>query len=66
MARKWSNLNIPGALHFVTGNVRDRIPMFKEESCAKEFFKVSGSKLPFLTLRLLNRLNPHAESADQS
>ena len=40
MARKWSNINIPGALHFVTGNVRDRIPIFREEWCAKEFFKV--------------------------
>ncbi len=40
MARKWSNINIPGALHFVTGNVRDRIPIFRQELCAQEFFTV--------------------------
>ncbi len=28
MARKWSNLNLPGALHFVTGNFLNRIPVF--------------------------------------
>ncbi len=26
MARKWSNLNLPGALHYVTGNFLDRNP----------------------------------------
>jgi putative transposase len=38
MASKWSNLNIPGALHFVTGNVRDRDQIFQDESCCREFF----------------------------
>jgi hypothetical protein len=33
MARKWSNLNLPGALHYVTGNVLNRIPIFKQERC---------------------------------
>lgn len=28
MARKWSNLNLPGALHYVTGNFVNRIPVF--------------------------------------
>lgn len=42
MARKWSNLNIPGALHFVTGNLRDRIPIFRQERCCREFFSVCG------------------------
>jgi putative transposase len=42
MTRKWSNLNIPGALHFVTGNLRDRIPIFKQECCCQEFFSVCG------------------------
>jgi REP element-mobilizing transposase RayT len=37
MARKWSNLNIPGALHFVTGNVISRIPIFRDERCCQEF-----------------------------
>lgn len=32
MTRKWSNRNLPGALHFVTGNVRDRLPIFLEEA----------------------------------
>jgi putative transposase len=40
MARKWSNLNIPGALHFVTGNVRDRSPIFRNERYCREFFRV--------------------------
>jgi putative transposase len=37
MARKWSNLNLPGALHFVTGNFIDRIPGLTESSCCKAF-----------------------------
>ena len=28
MARKWSNLNLPGALHYVTGNFLNRLPVF--------------------------------------
>lgn len=40
MTRKWSNLNLPGALHFVTGNFLDRTPVFSElaqviNSCQK-------------------------------
>jgi REP element-mobilizing transposase RayT len=42
MARKWSNINIPGALHYVTGNIRDRVPIFTRDDCATEFFKVLG------------------------
>jgi putative transposase len=37
MARKWSNLNLPGALHFVTGNFLDRIPVFTDPECCKAF-----------------------------
>ena len=37
MARKWSNLNIPGALHYVTGNFLDRIPVFNQETCCQSF-----------------------------
>lgn len=34
MAKKWSNKNLPGALHFVTGNINNRRPIFKiEENC---------------------------------
>jgi REP element-mobilizing transposase RayT len=31
-------LNLPGALHFVTGNVLDRIPVFVETACCHAFF----------------------------
>ncbi len=42
MARKWSNFNIPGALHFVTGNVLNRVPIFTDERCCQKFFSVFG------------------------
>ena len=31
MAKKWTNENLPGALHFITGNVLDRKPIFKKD-----------------------------------
>ena len=37
MARKWSNLNLPGALHFVTGNCIKRLPVFTEPECCEAF-----------------------------
>jgi REP element-mobilizing transposase RayT len=37
MARKWSNLNLPGALHFVTGNVLNRANVFTEPACCEAF-----------------------------
>jgi REP element-mobilizing transposase RayT len=37
VAKKWSNLNLPGALHFLTGNVLDRIPIFTDSSLCTEF-----------------------------
>ena len=37
MARKWSNLNLPGALHYVTGNFQDRIPVFTQDTGCKCF-----------------------------
>jgi REP element-mobilizing transposase RayT len=37
MARKWSNLNLPGALHFVTGNCINRFPVFIEPQCCRAF-----------------------------
>ena len=37
MARKWSNLNLPGALHYVTGNFISRLPVFSETACCKAF-----------------------------
>ena len=40
MTRKWSNQNLPGALHFATGNVIDRVPIFKRIACCESFFEV--------------------------
>jgi REP element-mobilizing transposase RayT len=40
MGKKWSNENLPGALHYLTGNVINRIPIFKSEACCKGFFEV--------------------------
>ena len=40
MTRKWSNLNLPGALHFVTGNFADRLPVFTEPACCRAFIEV--------------------------
>ena len=37
MARKWSNLNLPGALHFVTGNCSKRLPLFNDPICCQAF-----------------------------
>ncbi|HKO96764.1 MAG TPA: transposase [Pyrinomonadaceae bacterium] len=40
MAQKWSNINIPGALHFITGNVINRDPIFIQDCFCQEFFAV--------------------------
>ena len=40
MARKWSNLNLPGALHFITGNLIERTPAFKSEATCLAFLSV--------------------------
>ncbi|HLA09469.1 MAG TPA: transposase, partial [Pyrinomonadaceae bacterium] len=37
MARKWSNLNLPGALHFCTGKFLNRLPVFTESACCTAF-----------------------------
>ena len=39
MARKWSNINLPGALHYVTGNCINRLPVFAEPECCKVFLR---------------------------
>jgi REP element-mobilizing transposase RayT len=39
MARKWSNLNLPGALHYVTGNFLDRQPVFSNPACCTAFLE---------------------------
>jgi len=45
MTKKWSNLNLPGALHYITGNVRHRIPIFKQETCCTAFIEVCADLL---------------------
>ncbi|MDQ6653023.1 MAG: transposase [Acidobacteriota bacterium] len=37
MVRKWLNQNLPGALHFVTGNFLHRVPVFKQDACCQSF-----------------------------
>lgn len=39
MAKKWSNRNLPGALHFVTGNVIKRLPIFRKEIACRAFLE---------------------------
>ena len=45
MTKKWSNLNLPGALHYVTGIVRHRIPVFRQEKCCHAFLEVCAGLL---------------------
>ena len=45
MTRKWSNLNLAGALHYVTGIVRHRIPIFRQEKCCSAFLEVLAELL---------------------
>ncbi len=40
MARKWSNENLPGALHFVTGNVSNRQTVFRRDDCSQKFLEI--------------------------
>jgi putative transposase len=40
MAKKWSNLNLPGALHYVTANIVDRLPVFTNAACCEAFIKI--------------------------
>ena len=39
MAKKWTNKNLPGALHFVTGNVHQRRPIFAKEANCRAFLE---------------------------
>ena len=39
MAKKWTNENIPGALHYVTGNVHKRRPIFGSRQMAIAFLR---------------------------
>ena len=42
MTKKWHNQNLPGALHYVTGNVINRIRVFENPRCCKGFLEVCG------------------------
>jgi REP-associated tyrosine transposase len=35
VGRKWSNRNLPGALHFLTGNINRRLPVFGQPACCE-------------------------------
>jgi REP element-mobilizing transposase RayT len=37
MVRKWSNVNLPGALHYITGNFINRLPVFTDPACCTAF-----------------------------
>jgi putative transposase len=39
MARKWSNLNLPGAMHYVTENFLNRLPAFTDSACCDTFLE---------------------------
>jgi REP element-mobilizing transposase RayT len=39
MAKKWTNRNLAGALHFITGNTLDRRPIFKNEKYCIAFLE---------------------------
>lgn len=40
MARKWSNRNLSGALHYLTGNIAHRLPVFERAACCEAFLGV--------------------------
>ena len=44
MARKWSNRNLPGALHFSTGNFQDRVPVFARAVACQAFIDILANK----------------------
>ena len=45
MTKKWSNLNLPGALQYVTGTVLHRMRIFKQEKCCIAFLEVFAALL---------------------
>ncbi len=53
MTRKWSNQNLPGALHYITGKVINRIPIFKQERCCLGFLDVCRDLLTEWPCRLI-------------
>ena len=39
MGKKWSNLDLPGALHFVTANILEREQVCRDASCCISFLQ---------------------------
>ena len=54
MTKKWSNANLPGALHFITGNVLHRIPIFKQDGCCEVFLEVCSTLLDDWPCKLIS------------
>src|SRR5262245_31784134 len=53
MTRKWSNENLPGALHFITANIIDRIPIFSDAECCLAFMNVLSDQRPKWPFKLV-------------
>jgi REP element-mobilizing transposase RayT len=53
MAKKWHNQNLPGALHYLTGNVVNRIPIFKNAHCCRGFLDVCAELLQTWSAKLI-------------
>ena len=53
MAKKWHNQNLPGALHYLRGNVVTRIPIFKNAHCCKGFLYVCAELLQTWPAKLI-------------
>ena len=45
MVKKWTNLNLPGALHFITGNVINRVRTFSNDTACRAFIDVCADLL---------------------
>ncbi|HKG47848.1 MAG TPA: transposase [Pyrinomonadaceae bacterium] len=45
MTKKWSNTNLPGAQHFVTGSFLHRIPIFNQDRCCEVFLEACSTLL---------------------
>jgi putative transposase len=54
MTKKWSNINLPGALHFITGNVLHRIPIFRQDKCCEAFLGVCSTLLSDWPCKLIS------------
>jgi len=59
MTKKWSNLNLPGALHFVTGNVLHRIPIFRQDRCCEAFLAACSILLNDWPCKLISYVLMH-------